>query len=340
MVETALDRTLVVIPCLNEEAHLPGLLSQLLAQTPGSVIVVADGGSRDRSRDIVLDLAAHHANLHLLDNPARLQSAAVNLAVRRYGAGLDWLVRVDAHCLYPDFYIDGLLAAAARHQATCVVVPMVTEGQACFQRGVAAAQNSVLGAGGSPHRKVGEGRFVDHGHHALMRVDLYGRVGGYDESFVANEDAELDLRLAQAGATHWLEPDMAITYFPRTAAGPLARQYFNYGAGRARTLMRHAMPLKARQMAPLVIAPALIAAGIGAVVAPVMPLAGLLMLPAAAWAALCLASGVLLALKDKRACTLSAGPAAMIMHAAWSFGFWTSRLIGSAPGKAPEPLHA
>ncbi|MEJ2459123.1 MAG: glycosyltransferase, partial [Novosphingobium sp.] len=74
---------LVVIPCLNEEAHLPGLLGQLLADTPDATFVVADGGSTDRSRAIVEDLASTHPNLHLLRNPDRIQSAGMNRAVKK-----------------------------------------------------------------------------------------------------------------------------------------------------------------------------------------------------------------------------------------------------------------
>ncbi|MFD2578382.1 glycosyltransferase [Novosphingobium colocasiae] len=151
------EDVLVVIPCLNEEAHLPRLLDGLLRHARGETIVVADGGSTDRSRRIVADLARRSSRLHLLDNPAKLQSAAVNLAARRFGAGARWLVRIDAHCDYPDDYVGALLAAAMARRATSVVVPMVSVGRGCFQRAAAAAQNSVLGTGGSPHRHLGRG---------------------------------------------------------------------------------------------------------------------------------------------------------------------------------------
>ena len=42
-----------------------------------------------------------------------------------------------------------------------------------------------------------EGHWADHGHHALMRISAFRAVGGYDESFSHNEDAELDYRLGR-----------------------------------------------------------------------------------------------------------------------------------------------
>jgi succinoglycan biosynthesis protein ExoA len=316
---TGLARLLVVIPCLNEAAHLPGLLAQLLAEHPGSRIVVADGGSSDGSREIVSELGRAHPGLCLLDNPRRIQSAGINLAVSQLGRDCDWLLRIDAHCDYPAGYGAGLLAAAERSGATSVVVPMITRGRTCFQRAVAAAQNSVIGTGGSPHRHLGTGRFVDHGHHALMRLDLYRQVGGYREDMSHNEDAELDLRLIAAGGSIWLEPGQAITYYPRRDPLSLWRQYRGYGAGRARTLALHRRKPKLRQLVPLGVAGA---AGL-ALGAPLWwPLA----LPLVSWAVLVLLAGLVVGMRAGGGCALMAGLPAMIMHLAWSIGF-----IGKIP---------
>ena len=65
------------------------------------------------------------------------------------------------------------------------------------------------------------------------------RAGGYDESFSANEDAELDIRLRQLGFKIWLTGGTSIVYYPRSSAGSLFRQYVNWGTGRARTVLKH-----------------------------------------------------------------------------------------------------
>lgn len=315
------SRVLIVIPCLNEEAHLARLLEWLLDDAAGATIVVADGGSVDESRAIVSRYAAAKPDVHLLDNPRRLQSAALNLAAARFGDGRAWLIRIDAHCRYPDGYVDGLLAAAGRNGATSVVVPMVTIGRGCFQRAVAAAQNSVLGTGGSLHRHIGQGRFVDHGHHALFGLDLFRRVGGYDESFSHNEDAELDLRQRAAGGRIWLEPGLAIGYWPRSTPSALFRQYRGYGSGRARTTARHAQNLKLRQWLPVTIAPLAGLAVLGCVLGPFAPAMLVLALPALVWAAAALGYGVVLGIRAGSWCAAGSGWAAMIMHFGWSLGY-------------------
>lgn len=309
------EGVLVVIPCLNEEAHLPALLDALIKDAPSALIIVADGGSRDSSRAIVNARALTNPRLMLLDNPLKLQSAGVNAAVRMFGAEHRWLVRVDAHCGYPHGYVTDLVEAALRTGADAVVVPMRTVGHRGFQRAVAAAQNSRLGTGGSPHRHLGQGRFVDHGHHALCRIDLFVRVGGYDEAFSHNEDAELDHRLGLAGGCIWLEPSLAIEYHPRSLPLPLLRQYVAYGKGRAMTVRKHRMRMKPRQLAPLAVAPALVVA----LAAPVLPL---LAVPVFGWALACLGGGAALAMRKRDPAIATAGLAAMLMHLGWSTGFW------------------
>jgi succinoglycan biosynthesis protein ExoA len=314
---------LIVVPCLNEAKHLPDLLRRLLADPGASqaLVVVADGGSTDGSREVVGLLSATEPRLRLLDNPMKFQGAGVNAAVRRCAAGRTWLVRIDAHADYPADYVARLVQAAEATGAASVVVPLATRGEGCFQISAAVAQNSKIGTGGAIHRVGGGSGWIDHGHHALMRIADFVAVGGYDESFSHNEDAELDLRLAQAGGRIWMQADLAVGYYPRATPGALFRQYFHYGQGRARTVRLHRTRLKLRQAAPLAVAPAVGLAVLSAVLVPLNSWAVLGMIPTAVWASVCMVAGVLAGLKARSFCGLASGLAAMIMHLAWSLGF-------------------
>ena len=192
---------------------------------------------------------------------------------------------------------------------------MFTRGAGGFQSAAAAAQNSVLGTGGAAHRCAGPSRWVEHGHHALVELEPFHAVGGYDESFSHNEDAELDVRLVKAQARIWLCQDLQVTYLPRSTASDLFRQYFNYGKGRARTLLQHGLRPRLRQQALVAVVPA-------ALVAPLGVLEPALALPAVFWIAASLTMGVALAVRQRQWAVLASGPAAVVMHLAWSAGFW------------------
>lgn len=306
---------LAIIPCLNEAEHLEALLTNLLEDTAIDMLVVADGGSVDDSKAIVGAFSQRDNRVKLIDNPAKIQSAGVNAAVAAFGQGHDWLLRVDAHCVYPRDYARTLLTSAQKNGADAVVVPMHTKGVAGFQLAAAAAQNSVLGTGGSAHRAGGEGQFIDHGHHALMHMDLFRKVGGYCEAMPCNEDAELDHRLGQVGGKIWLEPLATITYFPRSTPSSLWRQYYKYGIGRACNIRRHKLQPHLRQMLPLAVPLALCIAPLA------FALHWVFALPLLAWACACLCLGVVIGIQAGGGSRLFAGFAAAIMHASWAIGF-------------------
>jgi succinoglycan biosynthesis protein ExoA len=290
---------LCVVPCLNEARHLDG--------------------SVDGSQAIVHRYTQQDGRVVLLDNTRRVQSAALNKAVEIYGDDADFLIRMDAHCDYPAGYCARLLAVQSESGADSVVVSMRAEGRTCFQRAAAAAQNSILGNGGTAHRNETAGGFVDHGHHALMRVSAFRTVGGYDESFFWNEDAELDVRMRAAGFRIYLAGTMLIGYFPRRSIVALFRQYFNYGRGRARNFLKHHEKLRLRQVLPLAVAPAIAMS----LLAPVSPIFAA---PALLWAASCAVFGAYLGIRAGTLCAAASGIAAIAMHTGWSLGFFASLL--------------
>lgn len=325
---------LIVIPALNEQAHIESVIRAIQDDTgcEQALIVLADGGSRDDTVAIVQAIGRRDKRVVAMpsDGPLGI-SASVNLAVRRFGDGRAWLVRIDAHAEYPPDYASRLVRTAVERGASSVVTPMQSRGATCFQQAAAAAQNSLLGTGGSAHRMVGRsGGWIEHGHHALMSIDTFASVGGYDETYSHNEDAELDHRILKSGGRIWLEPRLALVYYPRGTVRGLARQYYKYGSGRAMTIARHQGPRRARQVIPLAIAPICCLLPFGLLFWPAA-------LPAAGWAALCLGAGVAL-MRPNEPCTAAAGVAAIIMQSAWSFGYWKQVLAGPRPGPLPAPL--
>ena len=309
---------LIVIPVLNEASHIETVVRNLARDSlqEDRTIVVADGGSTDGTPDIVRQLAKEIGDVHLLRNPQRLQSAGVNLAVQVYGAAAQVLVRCDAHCEYPTDYVARLIKTLDERQADSVVVPMDSRGDGCLQKAVAWVSDTKVGSGGSAHRGGKQSGFVDHGHHAAMTIDAFRRAGGYDETFAHNEDAEFDCRLRAHGGRIFLDSDIRLSYRPRSSFLNLAKQYFNYGRGRSRTVRRHPGSLRLRQF----LVPTHVALTLGAIVlSPAAPL--LLTLPAAYLAILALAA-MMIAVKRRSICGLLALPAAVVMHFAWALGFF------------------
>ena len=324
----AQEGVLIVIPCFDEQAHIARLIAEISDAPPwlDQLIVVADGGSTDATREIVARIAERNPRVRLISNPQRIQSAGVNLAARMFGAGRRWLIRIDAHSAYPSGYAATLVREARKTGAASVAVAMLSRGRHGFQSAAAAAQNSILGTGGSAHRRQGKAEFVDHGHHALFDLEFFLNVGGYDEALSHNEDAEFDVRLAQAGGKIWLTRETQIVYFPRSRPSELFRQYMNYGRGRATTMLRHKMRPKVRQLLPACVAPALLAI-------PLSPWIHSAGAPALVWSGLCLAFGAAVGRREGGKTAATTGFAAMVMHLGWSVGFWRELIAECRTGR-------
>lgn len=314
-------RSLIVIPCLNEARYIEALIAKLASamQDLNADLVAVDGGSTDGTREIVQRISTVNPKVRLLGNPKKIQSAAINLAVATLGADYEYMIRIDAHGEYPDDYCQRLMQDAIATGADSVVVAMQTVGFSTFQKATAHAQNSKLGNGGSKHRTGAVGHWADHGHHALMRISAFEAVGGYDEMFSHNEDAEFDYRLNKAGYRIWMTDKTSMIYHPRSTARALFRQYFGYGRGRAKNFLKHRAMPSIRQMLPLAVVPV----AIGALLAIVSWAA---VIPFGLWAAACLGYGVWMALGEKNPYGPLAALSAMVMHFAWSAGFWRELL--------------
>jgi succinoglycan biosynthesis protein ExoA len=229
----------IAMPCLNEEVHIEACIRSVAAQDyprDRIEILVADGGSTDRTREILAHLAEEDPRIVVIDNPARIQAAGLNEIIRRSKG--DVIVRMDVHCEYAKDYVSKAVDALERTGADNVGGAQRARGLSLFQRALCAALDSRLGVGGAAYRSPENEGFVDTVFLGAFRRRVFESAGLYDPGAITNEDAELNQRILAAGGKVFLSKDMVVHYFPRDSFVKLAKQYFKYGRGRARTLLK------------------------------------------------------------------------------------------------------
>jgi glycosyltransferase involved in cell wall biosynthesis len=241
----------IVIPCYQEEAHIEAVVRAAANQRwPAELleIFVVDGGSTDRTRAIVRELASADPRVVLLDNPRRFQSAGMNVAIRR--ARGDVIIRMDAHAQYDTGYVAAAVDALRRTGALNVGGPVRLLHRTRFQQALCAALGSPLGVGGSPSRNPSREGFVESVWGGAFRRETFELCGMFDPAARTNEDAELNQRILSLGGTVYQSRALVSYYYPRASLEGVVRQYFGYGAGRARTLLRRGRPPSLRPLVP------------------------------------------------------------------------------------------
>jgi succinoglycan biosynthesis protein ExoA len=266
-------RVTIAMPAYNEEHYIEACIASVKAQDyPRDLIeiLVADGRSTDRTRDILARLAAADPRIHVIDNPARLQAAGLGLLVKQ--ATGDIFVRMDVHCEYAPDYVRRCVEALERTGADNVGGAQRAKARTFFQRALCAALTSPLGVGGAKYRSADAEGFVDTVFLGAFRRRVFETVGLWDPGAITNEDAELNQRILDSGGQIYLSRDIVVHYFPRDSFKALAKQYYKYGRGRARTLIKLGSFPNLRPVAPFAMV-----AGATALIAvpPLWPLAPL-----------------------------------------------------------------
>ncbi len=314
------DQVLVVIPTFNEAKHIETCLRSLIENDPllaNATLVVTDGGSTDGTQAIVQSLATTYSQIQLTHNAQRLQSAGINHAVRTFAdPKLKLLIRCDAHSIYPPNFVSDIVHAFEEHpEAASVVSVMDAIGSTCFQRACAWVVDTPLGSGGSAHRGGMTSSWVDHGHHAGFKLDWFNRIGGYDPTFSHNEDAEYDHRLTLAGGKVWLEKDIRLDYQMRPDPRALLKQYWRYGRGRARTILKHKLQPRLRQLIPVINLAFLCVSLLLA------PWSGWFLVWPGIYLFVLLGVTAVATLRLKSVCGIFAGLALGLIHNGWAAGF-------------------
>jgi GT2 family glycosyltransferase len=240
-----------VVATYNEERHIEACLAGLLSQrgVAGEIeVLVADGGSTDRTRELVGALAAADPRIRLLDNPRRLQVYAWNLGIAN--ARGRYVTLISAHTEYGEEYMARSIDALRRSGAANVAGVQTPVGDGAVGTAIAWAMQSRFGIGNAEFRYTTEERYVDHGFSFFFEKTTAEAIGGFDESLAVNEDCDFNYRLRKSGRRVFLSPSIECRYHARSTRRALARQMFRYGYWRRKTQLRHPEFVPARVLAP------------------------------------------------------------------------------------------
>jgi glycosyltransferase involved in cell wall biosynthesis len=233
----------VVIPALNAADKIGAALSSIDSQMYENITEVIVAAGDDATLRVAKDYGA--VTVH---NPSGRTPDALNL-----GIGLatgDVVVRCDAQSVLPETYISTAVETLVQTGAVNVGGMQVPVGTTFWERAIAAAMASPIGAGDARYRTGGSEGPAETVYLGVFDREKLEAVGGYNAEFARNQDYELNHRIIESGGVVWFNPALKVEYRPRGSLKDLWNQYFQYGRAKRLFARRHPGGLRWRQLAP------------------------------------------------------------------------------------------
>lgn len=223
----------LIATLLNEEQSLPEFLDSVLAQSraPEEVVLV-DGGSTDRSCEIIQGYIERGAPIKLLVAPGANRSQGRNIAIRAAHGPI--IAASDAGCRLAPDWLERIVAPLECGEAQVAAGYYAPQATTLVERAIAAA--TVPGAD-----EVNPATFLPSSRSVAFLQEVWNIVGGYPENTSEAEDTLFDLALKGAGAKFCFVPQALVYWRQHERFSKLFWQFYRYAKsdGQAGLLLGH-----------------------------------------------------------------------------------------------------
>lgn len=246
----------VIIPTLNEEKFIARCLDSVIEQSypfRDMDVMVVDGGSNDRTREIVEEYGRKYINIRFIHNPGRIQSIAFNIGVENSDA--PYIVRLDAHALYKPYYIEGCIKGLEGDSKRGNVGgqwDIQPQNDSLWAITNAILNYSKFGIGGASYRigaKAGDVDTVPFGSFPRTMIE---KIGGMRDDLPRGEDNEFNSRIKRAGYSIYFDPAIECIYYARPTLKASCRQMYANGESIGHLFYVDRDSIGLRHMIPLI----------------------------------------------------------------------------------------
>ena len=223
----------IVITTLNEERFISRCLDSIIKQTfkfEKMDVMIIDGGSNDKTKDIVAKYQKSHQNIRFIENKKKIQSVAFNIGFKKSTA--PYIIRLDAHAEYDSKYISLCIENLKQDEkrgnvgGRCNILPF---NQSLWAQTNAILNHSRFGIGGAAFRVSNEAHNTDSVPFGSFPRKIIEKIGGMREDLPRGEDNEYNSRIRKAGYKIFFDPNIISSYFARPTLGASCKQMYANG---------------------------------------------------------------------------------------------------------------
>ena len=244
----------IIMPCKDEEKFIGKCLDSIMANVfpkERLEVLVIDGRSSDRTKEIVQQYSDKYPFIKLMDNPEIIQTPGTNIGIRASKG--ERIIRMDAHVGYPEDFISKSVQYLEESGGDCVGGFLVTKPseETATAESIALALSHPFGVGNSYFRiGVNQPKVVDTVPFGCYRKKVFDKVGLFNENLNRTDDLEFNLRLRRAGGKIYLIPEIVSYYYARSTLISLAKQNFGNGFWVLYSLRFVKLPFSLRHLVP------------------------------------------------------------------------------------------
>lgn len=223
----------IIIPTLNEERFISRCLNSIIKQTyefEKMDVMIIDGGSNDKTKDIVAEYQKSHQNIRFIENKKKIQSVAFNIGFKKSTA--PYIIRLDAHAEYDSKYISLCIENLKQDEkrgnvgGRCNILPF---NQSLWAQTNAILNHSRFGIGGAAFRVSNKAHNTDSVPFGAFPRKIIEKIGGMREDLPRGEDNEYNSRIRKAGYKIFFDPNIISSYFARPTLGASCKQMYANG---------------------------------------------------------------------------------------------------------------
>lgn len=214
-------KIIIAIPIYNEEKYIikcvKSVLDFKIPVNYSVAIFLIDGMSTDKTRQLIQDNFLKYKNIFLVDNPGKFQSQGLNIVIKNQK--FDYLMRLDAHTIYPKEYLINCYNVSKKTNAENVGGIWITmQSSKSYESAlVQALTTHSFGVGNAYFRtKKVFSKQVDTVPFGFFKGKIFQKIGLFDERLIRCQDYEFNRRIKLNGGKVWIDSSIYSSYYNKS----------------------------------------------------------------------------------------------------------------------------
>lgn len=182
----------VIIPTLNEEKFVGNLLESLTQQRYNEFeVIVVDGGSKDKTVDVVRTYQNRLPSVRVLTSHERNTAVQRNLGAKN--AACDWFLFVDADTVLQPYFFDRVSTYLSKHDCLFCTTWCSPDSEIRGDAMLTLFSNITVETSITLRRSIAPGPLT------IVHRRAHESVNGYDKEYRNTEDVDYGRRLVEKG---------------------------------------------------------------------------------------------------------------------------------------------